>query len=583
MKQITTLIFCLFCLSQGVFCQQYPLFTNYVINGFGFNPAVAGTHEYVDARFIYRTQWVGIQGAPVTDMAWINGKLSKTSPFGLGAYMYNDQAGNLKKTGFTGVLSYAQKLGEKTTLNFGIAGGYYKVNISDTYKAQNEGDPTLQGAVQGMSIPDLSIGVYLKADDFFAGLSVPQIYQKKLDFDPTLKKINITSLVRQYYALGGYTAKVAEKLEVEPSVLLKSSPNVNLQVDASARLIYNKMFWIGASYRSEDAITAMVGVDMPKFMVAYSYDVTTSHLSNGSSGSHEITLGLKFGGKCADKDGDGVCDKDDKCPDEPGDAEHNGCPPPPKAFSTITKIKRDTFFPDRDGDGIRDDIDKCPDIPGSARNEGCPLSDRDKDGILDEYDRCPDVWGPISNGGCPLENDRDKDGVPDNEDACPDVPGPKSNNGCPLNGDRDGDGVPDAIDKCPNTYGPKENDGCPIPKIEDKQVLSLAIRNLYFDTDKYAVRPAAFRNLNDLAELLRRRKDWKVGIVGHADVRGNQEHNLQLSKHRAEAVKNYLISRGVDPNLILLEFYGATMPAMAEQNQTAYQMNRRVEMQFLFN
>ncbi len=581
MSRIFTFLFLFLLLGTRGLSQQYPLFTNYVVNGFGFNPALAGVNDYIDARFVYRSQWVNVQGAPQTDLVWINGKLGTKSPFGLGAYFYSDQAGNLKKTGATAVFSYAQKLGENTTLNMGIAAGYYKVNISDQYLALQENDPTLAGAVIGLNVPDLSLGLYLKSGDFFAGLSVPQIYEKKLDFDPKLQKINISSLVRQYYTMAGYRFNINENLAIEPSALLKASPSVNLQLDASARVIINKMFWLGGTYRTEDAIAFMAGLDLPKFMVAYSYDVTTSFLKNSSAGSHEITLGLKFGtAKCPDRDGDGICDKDDKCPDEPGDKEHSGCPPPPKLLEKV--VKKDSF-PDRDGDGVRDDIDKCPDIPGSARNDGCPLSDRDHDGILDEYDKCPDEWGPITNGGCPLENDRDHDGTPDSEDACPDVPGPKENKGCPYTSDRDGDGVPDNIDQCPNTFGPKENNGCPFLQDIDKEALSLAIQNLYFDTDKFAIRPPAFRRLNELAELLRKRKDWKVGIHGHADIRGNKEHNLILSKERAEAVKNYLISRGVEPKLILLEYYGDSMPTTADRDQTSLQMNRRVEMEFIFN
>jgi outer membrane protein OmpA-like peptidoglycan-associated protein len=145
-----------------------------------------------------------------------------------------------------------------------------------------------------------------------------------------------------------------------------------------------------------------------------------------------------------DKDGDGVLDKDDKCPNVPGPKENDGCP-----------------WPDIDRDGVPDKDDKCPTIPGPKENQGCPWPDQDRDGVPDKDDKCPTVPGPIENQGCPWP-DTDGDGVPDKDDKCPTIPGPKMNQGCPWP-DTDKDGVPDKDDKCPNEPGPKENDGCPWP------------------------------------------------------------------------------------------------------------------------
>ncbi|MGI6394550.1 MAG: OmpA family protein [bacterium] len=155
----------------------------------------------------------------------------------------------------------------------------------------------------------------------------------------------------------------------------------------------------------------------------------------------------------ADRDGDGVPDSEDRCPDDKGPAELRGCP-------------------DRDGDGIPDIDDSCPDIPGIPEFKGCPpASDRDGDGVPDREDRCPDDKGPAELRGCP---DRDGDGIPDIDDKCPGEPGPAELQGCPPASDRDGDGVPDSEDRCPDDKGPAELRGCPdrdgdgIPDIDDK-------------------------------------------------------------------------------------------------------------------
>lgn len=582
--------------------QQYPLFTNYVINTFGYNPAVIGTQKNVEVRGLYRSQWLGVSGRPQTNLVSATGRLKKI-PIALGAYFYKDGQGTMNNTGFNGMLAYNQKLDDNSSISVGFSGGYHKIGLQDVIFLQQDQDNVATSAQVGMWVPNLSAGVYFKQDNgLFAGVSVPQLYQKKLLFDPSLRRSNPTQIVRQYHGILGYNFKVSDMMSIEPSALIKVSPNVTPQYDASIRAIINKKFWVGGSFRTEDAVTAMAGLDMSRWMLAYSYDVTTSQLRNGSSGSHEIVFALRFGkDKCKDEDNDGICDKEDKCPKVPGTKENNGCPVekeencPDKDKDGIcdkddkcpdvfgTKELKGCPSNDRDNDGIRDDIDKCPDIPGTLKNEGCPLSDRDQDGILDEVDPCPDVYGTLANMGCPPETDRDKDGTPDKDDSCPDVPGPKDNKGCPKGGDRDNDGVPDDTDQCPNTAGPISNNGCPIISNDENEILTLAIQNLYFDTDKWKIRPAAYRNLNNLARLLKNKKDWKIIVEGHADITGNKAHNMMLSENRAMAVKNYLISKGVLPNQMIVQYYGDSRPTTPAKDKSGLEMNRRVELQFSFD
>ena len=607
MKRILYFIIVLATISAlpKAFAQQYPLFTNYVVNTYAFNPAATGLTEKFDIRGIYRTQWTGIDGGPQTSILALNGKLSKL-PIGVGGYIFRDAAGRMNKTGGSLLLSVIKKIGTKSTLSIGASGGYYKVNLQADPFVKDLNDPVVDNSQKGLLIPDLSVGVYFKQEDgLFAGISVPQLYKKKLFFDPSVQRISTTEIVRQYFGIVGYDLKTSDKLTIEPSVLVKVSPNVQPQIDVSIRGIFNKMFWIGGSFRTEDAVAAMVGVDQKTWYAAYSYDITTSALRAVSSGSHEITVGYRFGNgkKCSDEDGDGICDKDDECPREKGTKENKGCPkkdeeekkcPDKDKDGLCDKDDKcpDVFGPkdnqgcptnDRDGDGIRDDIDKCPDIPGSARNDGCPLSDRDKDGILDEIDPCPDESGPLNNMGCPTGSDRDKDGTPDKDDSCPDVFGLKENKGCPFGGDRDGDGVPDDMDKCPNTAGLKDNNGCPIASQSEKDALDLAIRNLYFDTDKWNIRPSSYRDLNNVVRILKEKKDWKLNISGHADPRGSDEHNAMLSRNRANAVRNYLISKGVPPNLLVVEYFGASQAIAKQQDAAALQLDRRVELEFYFD
>jgi type IX secretion system PorP/SprF family membrane protein len=607
MKRIFTIFIAVAVLAnwQKAHAQQYPLFTNYITTAYAFNPAVIGFTEKLDVRGLYRTQWLGVTGQPQTSVVAVNGRLGKL-PFNVGGYLFKDVAGRLDRTGGNLMLSAFKQLGERSKLSIGASFGGYQMRLQADPFVKDLGDPIVDNSQKGVTIPDLSVGVYFKQENgLFVGLSAPQLYKKKIFYDPSVQRINTTQIVRQYFGMAGYDIKASEKLTIEPSILVKVSPSVAPQLDFSIRGIFNKIFWVGGSFRTEDAVAAMVGIDKQRWYAVYSYDLTTSALNAVSNGSHEITLGFRMASKkCADEDGDGICDKDDKCPQEKGDKENKGCPKeeeekeqkcPDRDKDGIcdkddkcpdvygAKDNQGCPSNDRDGDGIRDDIDKCPDIPGSARNEGCPLSDRDKDGILDEIDPCPDEPGPLTNMGCPTGSDRDKDGTPDKDDPCPDLAGPTSNKGCPEGGDRDGDGVPDASDRCPNTAGQSDNGGCPTATQPEKDILTLAIRNLYFDTDKWIIRPSSYRDLNNVVKVLREKKDWKLHITGHADLRGSEEHNIMLARNRANAVRNYLISKGISPNFLVVESFGATKSNAPASDKAALQLDRRVELEYLFD
>lgn len=176
---------------------------------------------------------------------------------------------------------------------------------------------------------------------------------------------------------------------------------------------------------------------------------------------------IEFNG-CPDRDGDGIIDKDDACPDAPGieafagcpDTDSDGIPDEDDACPTAAGIAEFNGCPDTDADGIQDSEDDCPDTPGIAEFNGCP--DTDGDGLKDSEDECPELPGPIDKQGCP---DTDGDGLTDNKDKCPETAGPVDNQGCPY-GDRDGDGVIDNEDSCPDTEGPAENAGCPYSDLD---------------------------------------------------------------------------------------------------------------------
>lgn len=565
------------------FAQQVPLFTNYLMNEYGFNPALAGANSYIDTRLTYRTQWVGIEDAPKTQILTINSPL-KSGPIGVGGAIYNDQAGQMKRTGFSLGVSYGIQVGgdslSKSMLRIGLTGGMYSFRLSEDLLAQNVNDPTLMGGMEKTWQPDLNVGVHLDLrNGIFAGVSTPQLLRRNIDFADD-QNAQTSNFVPHIYGVLGYNFKMNETVTLQPSALIKYVDTAPVQVDFSVKATFQEKYWAGLAYRSEDAVSMLLGIDLTQSLTAaYAYDYTLSDLNEGSKGSHEIMVGLRLGMK-KDRDKDGVLDKDDPCPDEPGPVENQGCPE--EEEEDEEEEEEDDPEGDNDEDGVLNKDDKCPEVPGLKTNEGCPLGDRDNDGLRDDLDLCPDVPGLAVNNGCPL-SDRDGDGIVDDKDVCPDEAGPLRLEGCPESkADADGDGIPDIYDKCPNSRG-NSADGCPVATAEEKAILDLAIRNLYFDTDKDKIKSRSFQYLDKLAEVMVTHPDWRIRMTGHADSRGSDEYNLDLSKRRVEAAMFYLINRGMSRQQLITEYYGERQPAASNVSERTMQLNRRVEMAFVFN
>ena len=288
---------------------------------------------------------------------------------------------------------------------------------------------------------------------------------------------------------------------------------------------------------------------------------------------------------CPDRDGDKIMDKLDDCPDLAGIPEFRGCPDKdgdkiidPK--DQCPEIAGELYMkgcPDRDHDSITDLEDLCPDNYGPLVNKGCP--DTDDDGLFDYIDDCPTVAGPGENRGCPWP-DTDGDGILDRNDECPNTPGPKENGGCPYK-DSDNDGLLDKDDDCPNTPGPKSNKGCPIIEKEVIEVLKTAFDNLGFELGKDIILAGSFASLDELAGVLNKKSTWKLQISGHTDNVGDDDSNLILSKKRAEAVKDYLISKGITTERFVIEYFGETKPIADNSTPEGRAKNRRVEMKLV--
>ncbi len=234
---------------------------------------------------------------------------------------------------------------------------------------------------------------------------------------------------------------------------------------------------------------------------------------------------------------------------------------------------------DRDGDGLLDKDDRCPDEPGPRENGGCPDRDRDGDGIVDRLDKCPDQPedkdGFEDQDGCP-DPDNDKDGVLDAEDRCPNEPGPRENGGCPDH-DRDGDGIVDRLDKCPDQPGIPP-DGCPARKYIILTDEKIELREqIHFATNKAEIRPDSFDLLDEVVDVLKKHETLRLRIEGHTDSRGTLKWNMKLSRERAAAVRDYLVQKGTEESRLSSDGFGPTRPIADNGSAEGREKNRRTE------
>lgn len=311
---------------------------------------------------------------------------------------------------------------------------------------------------------------------------------------------------------------------------------------------------------------------------------------------------------CPDADNDGIADQDDECPHRAGIAALDGCPlkdmdndSVPDVDDLCPKVPGKVKFqgcPDTDNDGVEDKLDSCLTVPGVAWFAGCP--DTDRDSIPDKYDLCPEVAGLLKFKGCPdtdgdgIEDkldqcpneagifeydgcawrDTDRDSIEDRLDPCPTVAGLKKFYGCP---DTDGDGVQDRLDLCPNLPGKPENRGCPVVEKKDQKKLELAVKAVKFETGKAILKPESSKILTDIADILTRYEGYHLRIEGHTDNVGKDETNQKLSEDRASACADFLVGKGVKAERLRFAGFGETKPVADNKTAAGKALNRRVE------
>jgi type IX secretion system PorP/SprF family membrane protein len=298
----------IFLTSPEGFGQQLPVYSQYVMNKFLINPAVAGSEGYTAFNLTSRKQWLGIKDAPLTFAASGQTRLKKSSSsgrsrrsswgsaagrVGLGGYIFNDRHGLVSRSGLQ--LTYAYHIPfESSQLSFGLSGTFWQFRL-DRASARlfNPDDELFNSMDNSLFIPDANLGIYYSDEQFFAGLSADQLFQSTFKFGG--KGYDQYKLIRHFYLMGGYSFMVSDDLAVEPTVLLKTTQQWTLQMDLSVNFYFIENYWAGLSYRTPSTMVLMGGVRVDKFYFGYAFDFSFNSIMSHSYGSHEFMIALKLG------------------------------------------------------------------------------------------------------------------------------------------------------------------------------------------------------------------------------------------------------------------------------------------------
>lgn len=293
------------------FAQQLPLYSQYMMNGFLINPAIAGSDGYTTFSFTSRDNWVGIDNSPKTFAFSAQARLlrqnyqirnrllshtkslsKRSGRVGLGAYVFKDMNGLVSRTGAQFAYAYHIFL-RNTQLSFGLAASTFQFKIDQDKLTFRNDEPLLaQGFDNLIFIPDFTAGVYLLTNKSFAGISAAQLFQSRVkvgeqNFDYRLK--------RHYYLMAGHRFDVNNDYEIEPSFLFKGSEAGFVQADINMKVYYKEFYWAGLTYRTQTSIGILIGGRSGRFYLGYAFDYNLSSLRKYTLGSHELNLAIKLG------------------------------------------------------------------------------------------------------------------------------------------------------------------------------------------------------------------------------------------------------------------------------------------------
>lgn len=279
-------------MALGASGQQDPMFSQYMFNTLSVNSAYAGSAEMWSFTGIYRNQWVGIEGAPVTQTVTAHGPLRKES-LAVGATFINDKHGAVSTTAFYGDFSTRITLSNKSRLSFGLKAGVslYQADIVGLNPV-DEQDPLFQQDLKLKTLPNFGGGVLWYSQKHYLGVSVPKLLNNPL-LDNSEPEFASNGERQHFFLIGGLVVDLGNYVKFKPSFLVKAVSGAPMQFDVTTSFLFYERLWAGVMYRHDDAAGLLLQyVIADKLRVGYAYDYTISGLTNYTSGSHEIMLGF---------------------------------------------------------------------------------------------------------------------------------------------------------------------------------------------------------------------------------------------------------------------------------------------------
>ncbi|MBF4470988.1 type IX secretion system membrane protein PorP/SprF [Flavobacterium sp. HJJ] len=275
--------------------QQEPHFTQYMSNMSVINPAYAtDTPAILNLGSLYRYQWAGIKGAPKTLTLFAHTPINDKIETGFSLISDDIGDGAKKETNFFADFAYVLQLNETHKLSFGLKAGFTAITTNFNGFQLNSGDVTTDLAFAentNKTMPNIGAGAYFFADNYYIGISVPNILSAEHPGSSGGKINSFGTHKAHGYLTGGYVFDINEEFKLKPAAMAIFVEGAPVSVDLTANVLYNEKFELGAAYRIGDAVSALMSINVsPNFRIGYSYDYTISNLSQFNSGSHEIVL-----------------------------------------------------------------------------------------------------------------------------------------------------------------------------------------------------------------------------------------------------------------------------------------------------
>ena len=286
------------CSVSKTFAQQEAMFTHYMFNTLAVNPAYAGSRDALTFTGLHRSQWVGFEGAPITQTITLHSPILNNK-IGLGLSVLNDKIGPVQSTTVNADFAYKIQVGKKANLAFGIKGGLNMRSAGlSSLKLDNQLDDSFTNNVQKDLLPNFGFGMYYSRERFYAGISTPSMLESNFTTKSVAGSIAFASEARHYFVILGTVFNLTNNgsIKLKPTTLIKVTNGAPIEGDVTTVFLFNDKFWLGAMYRTGDAAGLLMGYNITdQFSVGYSFDWSfTNSTGKYNSGSHEIMLRYDF-------------------------------------------------------------------------------------------------------------------------------------------------------------------------------------------------------------------------------------------------------------------------------------------------